>query len=32
MTSVIGINSQAFDNIQTGASQQQPMFNPGGLF
>ena len=30
-TSVIGINSQAFDNIQTGAS-QQPVFNPGGLF
>lgn len=31
MTSMIGINSQAFDSIQTGSS-QQPSFNPGGLF
>ena len=31
MTSVIGINSEAFDNIQTGAT-DQPGFGTGGLF
>ncbi|MBN15371.1 MAG: penicillin-binding protein [Pelagibacterium sp.] len=31
MTSVIGVNSQAFDNVQTGAN-QQPAFGAGSLF
>lgn len=31
MSSVIGLNSQAFDNIQTGAT-DQPAFASGGLF